>query len=108
MKRVLIVLTMSVTLTLAAACNADRGTTGSADVPLSDTGTPVLAATPAEFTPEQLGEIAARIRKEPSRADEILSEHRLTQQVFEEAIRRVTEDVEASQRYAAAYRKASA
>jgi hypothetical protein len=108
MKSVLIVLAVSVTLTLGAGCKADRGATGSGEVPLSDTGTPVIAATPGELSPEQLGEIAARIRKEPSRADEILAEHRLTQQVFEEAIRRVTEDVEASQRYAAAYRKASA
>jgi hypothetical protein len=108
MKSVLIVLAVSVTLMLGAGCNAERRATGSVEEPLSDTGTSVIAATPAELTPEQLGEIAARIRKEPSRADEILAEHRLTQEVFEEAIRRVTEDVEASQRYAAAYRKASA
>ncbi|HEX7705825.1 MAG TPA: hypothetical protein VF701_05125 [Thermoanaerobaculia bacterium] len=108
MKSVLIVIAVSVTLMLGAGCNADRGATESAEVPLNDTGAPVIAATAAELTPEQLGEIAARIRKEPSRADEILAEHRLTQEIFEEAIRRVTEDVEASQRYSAAYRKASA
>lgn len=61
----------------------------------------------AALTPEQLGELGAQIRKEPARAQEILAAHALDPQSFEKAIRAVTEDAEASKRYAAAYRRAS-
>jgi len=60
------------------------------------------------LTPEQLGALGAEIRKDPGRGDELLQQHGLTRATFEQAIRDVTENVEASQRYAAAYRKASA
>ena len=70
--------------------------------------TPVAAAQATPLTPEQLGALGAEIRKDPSRGDELLREHGLTRASFEKAIRDVTEDAEASKRYAAAYRKASA
>lgn len=66
------------------------------------------AAQATPLTPEQLGALGAEIRKDPSRGDDLLREHGLTRASFEKAIRDVTEDAEASKRYAAAYRKASA
>lgn len=69
---------------------------------------PVAAATTGAPSPEQLGELGAKIRKEPAKADEILSQQGLTRESFEKAIREVTENPEASKRYAEAYRKASA
>jgi hypothetical protein len=66
-------------------------------------------ATPNQpLTAEQLGELGAKIQKEPARGEEILAEHHLTRDAFEKAIREVTENADASKRYAAAYRKASA
>ena len=59
----------------------------------------------ADLTPEQLGELGARIKKNPSDAATLLSERGLTEESFEKAIRRVTEDKDASQRYAAAFRE---
>jgi hypothetical protein len=66
------------------------------------------AAQSGALTPEQLGALGAEIRKDPSRGDELLQQHGLTRETFEKAIRDVTENAEASQRYAEAYRKASA
>ena len=60
------------------------------------------------LTPEQLGALGAEIRKDPARGDELLQQHGLTRETFEKAIRDVTENADASRRYAEAYRKASA
>jgi len=65
------------------------------------------ASAPASLTPEELGELGAKIRKTPERANEILRDCGLTEKSFETEIRKVTEDPEASKRYAAAYKKAS-
>jgi len=59
------------------------------------------------MTPEQLGELGAQIKKEPSRAQELLSAHGLDDQSFEKEIRKITQDPVASKRYAAAYKNAS-
>jgi hypothetical protein len=61
-----------------------------------------------DMTPEQLGELGAQIRKSPDRANELLGDHGLDEKSFEAKIRKVTEDPEASKRYTAAYKKASA
>ena len=61
-----------------------------------------------ELTPEQLGELGAKIEKSPDEATELLSEHGLNEESFEQEIRKITEDPEASKRYAAAYEKAKA
>jgi hypothetical protein len=66
------------------------------------------AAQAGALTPEQLGALGAEIRKDPARGDELLQQHGLTRETFEKAIRDITESAEASQRYAEAYRKASA
>jgi len=60
------------------------------------------------LTPEQLGELGAQIKKSPDRAKELLSQHGLDEKSFEAQIRKITEDPEASKKYAEAYKKASA
>lgn len=78
------------------------------DAPSSATSSvaPLATSTPA-LSPEQLGELGAEIRKNPATADEVLARHQFTRETFEQAIRNVTEDAEASKRYAAAYRRAT-
>jgi hypothetical protein len=66
------------------------------------------ALTQSSLTPEQLGEIGAKIKKQPSEAQKILSDNGLTEESFENAIRKVSEDPQASKRYAEAYKRASA
>ena len=90
------------TLALFAACKGDETRT-TANEPAA-----VPSASQANLTPEQLGELGAQMRKDPARAQEILTRHGLNQQSFEKAIRDVTENPDASKRYAEAYRKASA
>lgn len=65
------------------------------------------ASASVALTPEELGELGAKIRKTPERANEILRDRGLTEKSFETEIRKVTEDPEASKRYAAAYKRAS-
>jgi hypothetical protein len=90
-------------LALAAACSNEQKATN------NEGATPqATAANAADLTPEQLGELGAQIRKEPSRADELLARKGLDAATFEKAIRDVTENPESSKRYAEAYRKASA
>lgn len=55
-----------------------------------------------DLTPEQLGAIGSEIRNAPDQASEILSRHGLTEETFEAEVREVTEDPEASRRYATA------
>ena len=66
------------------------------------------ATASTNLTPEQLGELGAQIKANPKEADKLLSEHGLTEASFEKAIRQVTQDPDASKRYAAAFRKAKA
>ena len=65
-----------------------------------------LAST-AGFTPEQLGEIGAAIKKHPDQAQQILNSHGLDQPGFERAIRGVTQNPDLSKRYANAFRKSA-
>ena len=62
------------------------------------------ATAQAALTPEQLGTLGAKIRKDPNRAEQILAEHNMTAESFEQAVRKVTEDPAASKRYAVAFR----
>jgi hypothetical protein len=91
---------MMLLLIIAAAC-------GGRDAEQVETTTASESVAPAAMTPEQLGELGARIRKEPARARELLAERGLSEEAFEKAIREVTENPDASRRYAAAYRRAS-
>ena len=60
------------------------------------------------LTPEQLGELGAKIKKNPNDAQKLLTEQGLTQESFEKQIHQVAQDPDASKRYAAAYKKAKA
>ena len=101
--------TVAVSLVVLMAfvgCGADdRQTANKNTEPAKTTPVATSAATTA-LTPEELGELGARIRKTPDRANEILRERGLNEKSFETEIRKVTEDPEASKRYAAAYKRA--
>jgi len=95
-----IALLLSVSLTGACSrhetsVNASSGSTAA-----------VATKAPVSLTPEQLGELGALMRKNPSRADDLLTQHGQTRESFEKAIRDVTEKPDASRRYADSYRRA--
>jgi hypothetical protein len=100
-------LTMVALLALAGGCNNQSDNATAGNQPAAATA-PVAQTAAHELTPEQLGALGAQIRKEPGRAEALLTEHGLTRQTFEAQIRKVTENPDASKRYAEAYRKASA
>lgn len=94
----------TLTLTLTFGCN--KGSTPSAAAPAA----PAIETKVAQvnMTPEELGELGAEIKKNPADANKLLTEKGLTEQSFEQAIRKVSESPEESKRYAAAYKRASA
>jgi hypothetical protein len=101
MKHTLIALT--VLLALAGGCK-QKNTASVASEPKAGATTEARQT----LTPEQLGELGARIEKAPDHAATLLGEHGLTEKTFEQEIRKITEDPEASKRYASAYEKAKA
>ena len=90
-------------LLLISACSKQTTTTEGG----STTSESAVGAQ-ASLTPEELGELGAAIKKNPSDAEKLLSAKGLTEQTFSQAVRKVSEDPAASQRYAAAYKKAGA
>ncbi|MFP5246168.1 MAG: hypothetical protein ACLGH0_05695 [Thermoanaerobaculia bacterium] len=98
--------TMILLLALAGGCK-QNDQAASTNVPANEQPAKVAQAT-HEMTPEQLGELGAQIRKTPDRAEALLTQHGLTKESFEAQIRKITENPDASKRYAEAYRKASA
>lgn len=89
-------------LLFVAACGGHENT-ASTTAPAHPDATAAI-----HLTPEQLGELGAQIQKNPDRADQLLKHHGFTPESFEAAIRKVTENADASRRYAVAYRRASA
>ncbi len=83
-------------LVLAGACRRDAELHSYSEQPAAVKG--------AEISAEQLGLLGAQIQKQPERADELLSQHGLNSESFEQAIRKVSQDPEASKRYAAAFK----
>ena len=102
-------LTLSIVMLLALAggCTQDKNEATNVAATEQTQATQAKAAS-HEMTPEQLGELGAQIRKDPGRAEALLSQHGLTRETFEAQIRKITENPDASKRYAEAYRKASA
>jgi membrane-bound lytic murein transglycosylase len=95
--------TLCLTLMLSlAACQQKQAATVTTNEPPAQVTTTAQAVA---LTPEQLGELGAQIKNAPARADELLAHHNLTRESFEKAVRDVTENVDASKRYAAAYKK---
>jgi len=86
---------------LAGACSKQATTTASNE---SSASTSVAQTS---LSAEQLGELGAEIKKHPDNAKQLLSDKGLTEESFAQAVRKVAEDPAASQRYAAAYKKAS-
>src|SRR5438045_1203849 len=68
--------------------------------------TPSVAQT-TNLSPEELGKLGAEIKKHPKDAGKILSDKGLTQEQFEQAVRKVAESPSDSKKYADAYKKAS-
>jgi len=91
------------TLFLAFGCHRSAPATTSNDTTVASS-----QQQQAALTPEELGELGAKIKQHPGDAQKLLSEKGLTGPSFEQAIRRVAESPEASKRYAAAYKKAQA
>jgi hypothetical protein len=89
----------ALTLLLAAGCK-NKNQPSANNAPAS---APTTQA--ASVTPEQLGEIGAQIKRHPKEAQSILSDHGLTEESFERAIRQVSSDPAASKRYAAAFKR---
>ena len=89
-------------LLIAGACS-DRA----ADTETAVTE-PSATAAAKDLTPEELGELGANIEKDPDNAKNLLSAKGLDEQSFEAAIRRVSEDPDASKRYTDAYNRARA
>ena len=101
MKKTIAILSLAA---LLGACQQQKQTPAAEVTPAAAT----TASARTAPTPEQLGALGAEIRKDPARGDELLGQHGLTRETFEQAIRAVTENADASRRYAEAYRKASA
>jgi hypothetical protein len=87
------------TILFAAGCAKES------EAPAPAAAQPAPAA--ANLTPEQLGELGAKITRQPDNAQQILSQHGLSEEAFEQAIRKVSEDPAASKRYAAGFHRAS-
>jgi len=94
----------ALTLTLAFGCKNQTNTASS--TPDNGNNTVSTQQTP-NLSPEELGELGGKIKKNPADAQKLLSEKGLTEQQFEQAVRKVAESPEASKRYTEAYKKAS-
>jgi hypothetical protein len=94
----------ALTLILLVGCKNQNQSNAYSPAPSSG-GTSVAGT---NLSPEELGKLGAEIKKHPNDARKLLSEHGLTEQSFEQAIRKVSESPEASKRYTAAYKKARA
>src|SRR5687768_13095154 len=93
-------------LLLAGGCSNDQPAATNASGSTPAVAGQQAAATPAELTPEQLGELGAQIRKSPADAKRLLSARGLDEQKFEQAVRKVAEDPAAAKRYSESYKKA--
>ena len=91
---------------LLAACGRNDERVASTNAEAA-AGAKLAASTTAQLTPEQLGELGAQINRQPDRANELLAHHGLTRESFEQQIRKITEDPQASRRYAGAWKKVS-
>ena len=91
----------ALSLVLTFGCNQKSSSSASAP----QQGVTTEQAQTTNLTPEQLGEIGAKIKKHPSDVDKILADNGLTQASFEKEIRKVSSDPAASRRYRDAYKK---
>jgi hypothetical protein len=103
MKKINIAL-CAIALTFAFACNKNA----TQNQQSTDSGTSVSSSQQTTtLSPEELGTLGAKIKKHPADAQKLLSDKGLTEQQFEQAVRKVAESPSDSKRYADAYKKAS-
>ena len=103
MKKISLIIA-AVALVWLVGCKNQSNNTASNSTP-SDKSASV--AQQSTLSPEELGELGAKIKKNPGEAEKLLSEKGLTQQQFEQAVRKVAESPDQSKRYAEAYKKSS-
>jgi hypothetical protein len=94
-------ITITMLLSLLIACGGKEQTATNASP-----AAPVQTAKATALTPEELGELGAQINHQPERATELLAHHGMTTETFEKQIRQVTQDPQASRRYADAFKRA--
>ena len=99
MKKTLIV---SLMLFATLACQNKETVTSNDAAPA-----PAVAQAQTPLTPEQLGELGAKIQKNPNDAEQLLTQHGLTQDSFQTAVRKVAENPDQSKQYAAGFKRAS-
>lgn len=92
-------------LVLAAGCNKQNTSSTASSSP--NGGSSVSTESSASLTPEQLGELGAKMKAHPNDAQKLLADAGLSEASFESQIRKVSSDPAASKRYAAAYKHAS-
>jgi PBP1b-binding outer membrane lipoprotein LpoB len=85
MKRSLI--TLTVLVALAGACQQKQTASVASSEPKAAVTTEEAKQT---LTPEQLGELGAKIEKTPDQATTLLSQHGLNEKTFEQEIRKIT------------------
>ena len=98
---------ISLVVLLAFACGGNDNKSANVEQQSETKIGETKTAAATSLTPEELGTLGAQIRKTPDRANALLRERGLDEKSFETEIRKVTEDPEASKRYAAAYKRAS-
>ena len=103
MKKISLIIA-AVALVWMFGCKNQSNNTASSATPDNSNASVAQQST---LSPEELGELGAKIKKNPSDAEKLLSEKGLTQQQFEQAVRKVAESPDQSKRYAEAYKKAS-
>ena len=105
MKRSLLGIALCAALIASGCSKTDQTASTTISTTAPAASAPAVNAT--TLTPEQLGQLGALINKQPANADKLLADQGLTQESFENAIRKVSSDPAASKRYAAAYKSAS-
>lgn len=105
MKKISMIIAAAMLVGMFGCRNQSNTTASSATPGNSNYGASAAQQTP--LTPEELGELGARIKKNPKDAERLLADKGLTQEQFERAVRKVAESPDQSKRYAEAYKKAS-
>jgi hypothetical protein len=95
----------TLTLLLAIGCKNNQNQTAT-NAGYNNSSSAVAAQT-NNMSPEDLGTLGAAIKKHPKDAQKLLSDKGLSEQQFEQAVRKVAESPEQSKRYTDAYKKAS-
>jgi hypothetical protein len=103
MKKISLVIAAATLVWMFGCKNQSNNTASSATPGNGNTS----VAQQSNLSPEELGELGAKIKKSPKDAEKLLSEKGMTEQQFEQAVRKVAENPDQSKRYAEAYKKAS-